>query len=169
MPIENLAVLKTGFEIVKGAKDLTRRDKPDHRLNDLVCKALRTAFFTPNGILSLLKELVQSNGKPSDQLTERLINFNDREWEVRAALELLDFDRLQRDLRLSLKTARTLNEIRIGKITLRQSIQEEVNYYGQHDWRPDLKEIRALVAAIEKLNAEIEEIEGRVNSRAIER
>lgn len=80
-----------------------------------------------------------------------------------------DFDRLRQDLRLSLATAETLEQIRNGKINLRRSIQDEVNYYGQRGVKPDVEQIRALIAAIEKLNAEILEVERLVNSRALER
>ena|SRR5258708_5329682 len=169
MPFENLITLETGLEIAKGLKGLARRDKPDHRLNDQICRALRMLYFTPNGILSLLRELERSNGIASDELRERLINFNDREWEVGRALEALDFDRLQQDLRLSLATVNTLEQIRHGKINLRRNIQEEVNYYGQRGVRPDLNKVRALIAGIEELNSEIEETERLVNSRALER
>jgi hypothetical protein len=168
MPAENLAILKAGINIAKAAKELARRDKPDHRLNDQICGALRTLYFTPNGILTLLKELERSKAIPGDDLRERLISFNDREWEVGRALEALDFHRLQQDLRLTLATARTLDQIRDGKIDLRRSIQDEVNYYGQRGVKPDLEQIRTLIVAIEKLNAEILEVEKLVNSRALE-
>jgi hypothetical protein len=169
MPLEHVAALKTGLEIAKGLKELARRHKPDHRLNDQICKALRVVYFTPNGILSLLKELEQSNGIPSDDLRERLASFNDREWKVGRALETLDFDKLQGDLRVSLATAKTLAMIRDGKINLRRDIQHEVNYYGQRGVKPDLENVRILIAAIEKPNAEILEVERLVNSRTLER
>jgi hypothetical protein len=166
MPFENLATIKAGLEIVKA---LARREQKDHRLNDQVCKALRTLYFTPKGLLGLLKELERGNGVASNELRERLINFNDREWQVSRALDALDFEQLQRDLRLSLATAKTLDQIRLGKMSLRRDIQEEVNYYGQRGRKPNLDKLRALVGAIEELNSKIEEAERLVNSRAIER
>jgi hypothetical protein len=54
-------------------------------------------------------------------------------------------------------------------MNLRRDIQEEVNYYGQRGVKPDLNKLRALIAAIEELNSEIEETERIVNSRALER
>jgi len=80
------------------------------------------------------------------------INFNDREWKVGRALHALDFEQLQRDLRLTLATAKTLDQIRQGKISLRHDIQREVNYYGQRGVKPDLNKLRALIAAIKELN-----------------
>jgi hypothetical protein len=115
MPLENLGPLKAGLEIAKGLNGLVRRQQKDHRLNDQVCKALRTLYFTPNGVLGLFKELERGNGVASEELRERLINFNDREWEVGRALDALDFEQLQRDLRLSLASAKTLDQIRYGR------------------------------------------------------
>jgi hypothetical protein len=166
---ETLAILKTGFEIAKAVKDFVHREKPDHRLNDQICTALRTIYFTPNGVVALLKALEQNNAVTDEDWRDRLINFNDREWEVGRALGALDFDGLKQDLRLSLSTIRTLEMIRWGKINLRRSIQDEVNYYGRRGVRPNLDNIRSLIEAIEKLNAEIIEIESLVNSRALER
>ena len=39
-----------------------------------------------------------------------------------------------------------------------------MNYYGQRDVTPDLDQVRGLIAAIEKLNAEFLETEKLVNS-----
>jgi len=169
MPFENLAALKTGLEIAKAMKTFACSDRPDHRLNDQMCRALRTLYFMPDGILALLRELEHNGGVPSDELRGRLTAFNDREWQVGRALEAIDFEHLRHDLRLSLATLHTLEQIRYGKINLRRDIQNEVNYYKQRGVKPDLKKIRALIAAIENLNAEIEQTERLVNSRALER
>jgi hypothetical protein len=131
-----------------------RREKPDHRLSDQICTALRTIYFTPNGVVSLLRSVLEQNNAVTDEdWRDRLINFNDREWEVRSALE----------------TVHTLDMIRWGKISLRRSIQSEVNYYGRRGVKPNLAKIQSLIEAIEKLNAEIIEIEKLVNSRALDR
>lgn len=91
MPTENLAILKTGLEVVTAAKDMAQRDKPDHRLNDQICRALRTLYFTPKGILTLLKELENNDGALGDDLRDRLVNFNNREWKVGRALDAIRF------------------------------------------------------------------------------
>jgi hypothetical protein len=97
--------------------------------------------------------LEQNNAVTDEDWRDRLINFNDREWEVRSALE----------------TVHTLDMIRWGKISLRRSIQSEVNYYGRRGVKPNLAKIQSLIEAIEKLNAEIIEIKKLVNSRALDR
>jgi hypothetical protein len=169
MPMGNLVSLEAAGVLVKGLAGLAARDRKDHRLNDAISKALRTLYFPADGVLALLKEVASGTGLPSDALRERLVNFNDRQWQVEGALEVLDFTQLAKDLRVSLATARRLQEIRMGKIDLRRDIQEEVNYYGRRGVKPDLDKVRALIAAIEALNALIEETELRVNSRALER
>jgi hypothetical protein len=169
MPIENLTIFETGFEIAKAVKDFVHGEKPDHRLNDQICVALRTIYFTPNGVVALLKALEQNNDVTEEDLRDHLIDFNDREWKVSGALQGLNFDVLKRDLRLSLSTIKKLSLIKLGKLSLRHSIQREVNYYGRRGVRPNLDNIRSLIGAIEKLNAEIIEIEKIVNSRALER
>lgn len=169
MATEILALLKVGFDVTKATREIITRDKPDHRLNDQICSALRAIYFAPDGVLALLNELAKSSGAPSEQLRERLLSFNDREWEVERALGALDFKRLQNDLRLTLATMQTLELIRAGKISLRRSIQAEINYYGQRGVKPDLDEIRRLIAGIERLNKEILEVERLINARAVER
>jgi hypothetical protein len=47
MPADSLTILKTGPDIAKAAKDFVHREKPDHRLSDRICTALRTIDFTP--------------------------------------------------------------------------------------------------------------------------
>jgi hypothetical protein len=173
MPTESLAILKTGLDLAKAVKDFVHREKPDHRLNDRICTALRAIYFTPSGVVALLRAFEQNQlGLPTslvdEDVRDRLINFNDREWEVGRALQALDFDELKQDLRLSLATIRTLEMIRWGKINLRRNIQDEVNYYGRRGVKPNLANIQSLIDAIEKLNAEIIEIEKLVNSRAYE-
>jgi hypothetical protein len=123
-----------------------------------------------NGVVSLLRSALEPNNAVTDEdWRHRLTNFNDREWKVGDALQVLDFYALQHDLRLSLATVRMLDMIRWGKISLRRSIQSEVNYYGRRGVKPNLAKIRSLIEAIEKLNAEIIEIEKLVNSRALDR
>jgi len=51
-------------------------------------------------------------------------------------------------------------------LTLRRAVQSEVNFYGQETASPNKARARKLIAAIENLNAEIEEVEGIVNGRA---
>jgi hypothetical protein len=169
MPLEIIPTVASGLEITKQLMRLFAREPKDHRLNDQVCNALRTVYFTPKGVLKLMEEMADGNGLTSKELRERLITFNDREWEVSRALDALDFDGLHMDLRLSLATASTLEQIRIGKMSLRHDIQEEINYYGQRGRKPNPEKLRALIGAIKELNCEIKKMESLVNSRAIER
>jgi hypothetical protein len=168
MPIlENttLVALKAGLEAAEAAKRLVTNKPNDPRLNDEVCKALRVLYFTPTGILSLLKEVHSGRKLTKERLEKALPAFNDREWEVGRALDSLDFTRLKHELGLTLRTARVLDQIRWGKINLRQKIQDEINYYGQPGVQPDKRKLNQLIRSIEQLNEKIEEIDQVVNSR----
>jgi hypothetical protein len=59
-----------------------------------------------------------------------------------------------------------LDQLRYGKIDLRRAVQSEVNFYGRETASPNKARARKLIAAIENLNTEIEEVEGIVNGRA---
>jgi hypothetical protein len=167
MPSEFLTLIKTGFNVAKAVREFRPGpDAHDRRLQDDVTRALRTLYFTPDGILSLLKEIVAGR-TPSEQRIQHALNdFNDREWNVEAALQRIDFQELRKELGLSLASLSVLDQLRYGKINVRRAVQSEVNFYGQDTSAPNRAKARKLIAAIEKLNAEIEDIEGIVNARA---
>jgi len=167
MSAEGLLMLKAGFETAQAANEyLSSLGKKDFKLHDGLCKALRTLYFTPNGVLSLLRVIARGEDVPTERLSQRLINFNDPEWEVRDALNSIDFDRLSKELRLTLSTTQAFSAIRNGKMSLRRDIQAEINYYGQRNVKPNTKAVDELIQGIESLNAEIERLEAAVNLRA---
>jgi hypothetical protein len=167
MPNDLLSVIKASIDLIKGLKDFqTRPDEHDRLLQNDISQALRTLYFTPKGILSLLKEVAKGEPLAEERIQKALTDFNDREWRVEAALQRIDFYGLQRELGLSLSAIKVLEQLRYGKINLRQAIQSEVNPYGQDGKNPNKPKAKKLVAAIENLNAEIEDIEGVINARA---
>lgn len=120
----------------------------------------------PRGIHSLLREVAEGEELTEKRIQQALSDFNDREWKVESALQHIDFYALRRELGLSLLTINVLGELRYGKINLRRAVQAEVNPYGQDGIKPNRARAKKLIAAIEKLNTEIEDIEGIVNARA---
>jgi hypothetical protein len=114
----------------------------------------------------LLKEVAAGRALSEQQVQHALNDFNDREWNVEAALERIDFQQLKRELGLSLASISVPDQLRYGKINVRHAVQSEVNFYGQDTSTPNRARARKLIAAIEKLNAEIEDVEGIVNGRA---
>jgi hypothetical protein len=167
MSLDIFGVIKTGIDLAKALRDF--RPKPEERdrhLRDDVSQALRTLYFTPKGILSLLKEVADGEKLSEERIQQFLNDFNDREWKVEAALHRVDFYALKRELGLSLASISVLEQLRYGKINLRRSVQAEVNPYGQDGTSPNKAKARRLIAAIEKLNAEIEDVEGIINGRA---
>ncbi|MBB4259065.1 MULTISPECIES: hypothetical protein [unclassified Bradyrhizobium] len=120
----------------------------------------------PDGVISLLADVLENKKIQPARLRRVLGDFNDSQWEVRAALQQIDLGDLERELAVSLGTARALDELKNGKIKLRNEIQEEVNHYGQEDAKPNKRAIRRLIASIIKLNETIEDLEAALNDRA---
>lgn len=153
--------------LLKGLKAaLPNTGERDRRLQDHVVGALRAIYFMPKGILSLLYEVVDGEELSDRRIQQALGDFNDREWAVADALQRIDFLSLKREHGLSLAQMRVLEQLRYGKMNLRQAVQREVNLYGQEGIKPKKAAAKQLIAAIEDLNSEIEDIEAIVNSRA---
>lgn len=165
--MEAMAVLKGGLTVAQAARDhLASPDKKDQRARNELCAALRALYFTPDGVISLLREIESGKRLSAARIQQALTDFNDREWKVKEALGALNFEQVARNLGVRLRDARQLHDIRDGKINIRREIQSEVNYYGQRNREPDRTRVRELISLIEQLSDEIEQIEGRVNTRA---
>ncbi|WP_439358606.1 hypothetical protein [Bradyrhizobium sp. DASA03007] len=145
---------------------LPKTEEHDRRLQQDVVVAIRSLYFTPSGILSLLRQVVDGDELSDKRIQQALNDFNDREWEIARALRRIERTRLHRELGLSLSTLRALDVLGSGKAGLRHAVQQEVNLYGQHGVKPNKTAAKRLMAAIQRLNAQIEDIDGVVNSRA---
>jgi hypothetical protein len=170
MAADTLALIKAGLDIAKGTKDFLsshkESGKKDHKLYDALCRALRFIYFPDSGVLGLLKDIAAMKPISDERAEKVLTDFNDYEWKARDILMSLSFDRLEEELGLTLATIRVLADIRDGKASLRQAVQDEVNSYGQKNFRPNKKRIESLISAIEMLNSSIEQIEAVINQRA---
>ncbi|MDX8490225.1 hypothetical protein RFN29_01400 [Mesorhizobium sp. VK22B] len=161
----DLQSIAAASEILSAIKNHLESDDVDHSLGDELCNALRIIYFVPDSVLSFLRDVSEGLPVSDDRIRAVLSSFNDRQWNVEEALDKIDFARLGKDLRLNLRTASRLQAIRVGKISLRRDIQNEINYYGQRGIKPDRKRVAELTAAIEKLNNLIEEVEMLINKR----
>jgi flagellar biosynthesis regulator FlbT len=167
MPLDLLTIIKTGIYVAKTLREFKPKPEThDRHLQDDVTRALRTLYFTPTGILSLLTEVAAGRELFDKQIQKALSDFNDREWQVEAALQRVDFHAIHHEFGLSLTSIRVLDQLRYGKIDLRRAVQSEVNFYGQEKGSPNKARARKLIAAIKTLNTEIEEVESIVNGRA---
>lgn len=137
----------------------------DARKRNEICRILRMIYFEPNGVLSILRQLAQGKRVPDEQVAKVLIAFNDEQWEIVAALDALP-RASSKDLRVSMKNANILADIRAGKLSVRQAVQDEINCYGQPLKQPDPARIRKLIRKIEQLNKKIEQIEDVIHSGA---
>jgi outer membrane murein-binding lipoprotein Lpp len=131
-----------------------------------VCHALRSIYFGPDGVLPVLKEIAAGTSVDPERLQRALTDFNDGQWNVERALSKINFSNLGKVLDLSLKNIKTLTNISYGKSQLRSQIQREINFYGQRGNKSDRELLKVLIAEIENLNAQIEELEEKINSVA---
>jgi hypothetical protein len=162
-----LTIIKMAATITKSLRDIRpRRESRDGRVQDTVSKILRTLYFAPDGILSLLKEVAQGARPTDERIRQALIDFNDRQWKIEGAVERLEFGVLEKELGINLNSIMALTMLREGKIDLRWTVQKEVNSYGQLGKSPDKTKVRKLISAIEDLNATIEQVEAVINRRA---
>ena len=165
MPLENLTAL---IEFVDAARKFLsrRRGEIDHSLGDELSRALRTLYFPPDGILSFLLEIERGEPVDAARTQQALTAFNDREWQVYGALDMLEFRRLAKKLDLNLATVAALDRVRNEKSGLRRGIQDVINYYNQPGSWIAKQRVRELVSAIRALNDSIQQVEALVNSRA---
>lgn len=146
-----------------------REDRLNHRFyaeSDRLIAALRTIYFTPNGIREIL-EVYASGGTPEIGDIERILpRFNDAEWLVRERLHLIEFERLHERREVSLAVAEQLDKIRYGKINIRRDLQEALNERITANNPIPADEARELLAKIDALNATIAAVEADRNFRA---
>jgi hypothetical protein len=167
MPVDLLNIIKASSDLVKGLKEFQPKpEKRDRLLQDDISRALRTLHFSPRGIVSLLKEVANGETLTEERIQQALTDFNDREWRVEEVLRRINYYELEQELGLSLGAIRVLEQLRYGKIDLRRAVQSEVNPYGQDGAKPNKGKARKLITAIENLNADIEVVEGIINTRA---
>jgi hypothetical protein len=162
-----LTIIKVGTAAAAGLRNIQpRHESRDKRVQDSISRILRTLYFAPDGILSLLKEVAEGKNPTDARLRQALFDFNDRQWKIEGALEGLEFDKLNKEFGVSLYSIIVLGSLREGKSDLRWAIQQEVNSYGQEGKSPNRARVRKLIKAIEELNAAIEQVEAAINRRA---
>ena len=99
-----------------------------------------------------------------DAVKSVLSSFNDAEWRGQSITDRLSFDELLKDGCISLRAARQLDLVRLGKLSLRREIQNAINHYGQPREQVDRDEVRKLLDAVSRLNTQIEDVEAALNS-----
>jgi hypothetical protein len=145
MAADILAFIKAGLDIAKGTRSLLaspkKRGNKDDKLHEDLCRALRFIYFPENGVLGLLREIVGGRQISDERREKVLTEFNDYEWKVRDILQTLSFERLEDELGHTLTTISVLARIRDGKSNIREAVQEEINAYGQRNYRLNKSEL----------------------------
>lgn len=134
--------------------------------NDRVITALRTIYFTPNGIRRILEAYANGETPTTDEIERVLPEFNDAEWIVRDRLDFIDFDTLHRRPEVSLAVAEQLEKIRYGKVNVRRDLQRALNERITANKPIPADEARELLTKIDALNATIAAVEADRNFRA---
>ena len=119
--------------------------------------ALSDIHFSDTGILGVLRKFV-ADEKLTDEDRKRLVDFNQREENMRNALENLVLDH-GRKARNSIKQSAIIGQIRGRKFTLRSAVQIAINEAITFDKDVNVNEVAQLVAEIEALNEDIQEAE----------
>jgi len=165
--LELISTVSDGLQIVKAFTDDQKSGSPRlDRLDDEIVDALRSIYFVPQGVLTLLEEVAEGRQPDAQQVEVVLPRFNDGEWRVGRALAVLEFDDLSGNREISLRRARTLDLLRYGKIHLRRDIQELLNHSLTFGRPISPEAARALLERVHALNAEIESLEEAHNYRA---
>jgi hypothetical protein len=160
----DLMTIKAGFDLANSLKNWMPKGRDDRALREQLCATLRMFYFTPRGIVALLRKIEAGEKMSEEELSKALVEFNDGEPRVMRASASLEFERLQRELGISLRTVQTLELVRAGKLSLRRNIQDEINYYGRRSVKPNRERVKALLAEIDRLNSMIIEAEEAVGS-----
>ncbi|MDA9478253.1 hypothetical protein XI03_28005 [Bradyrhizobium sp. CCBAU 65884] len=160
----DLATIKAGLDLAKAVKEWVPSNRDDHTVRQQICDALRTFYFMPRGIVLLLKKVDADERISEEELSQALLDFNDREPAVARASDHLLFERLIRERGLSLRAIQNLELVRAGKISLRRDIQREINYYGRGRTKPNKERVRLLLSEIDRLNTLIIEVEEAVRA-----
>jgi hypothetical protein len=161
-------VIKGGLELVGGVLKIAkeRKAKQPLREREQLCRALRSIYFTPKGVLDLMQDIIDGKKIKPEKIRSVLTKFNDVEWHVARELGMLAYEERFQSLSVSLSTARQLEEIRNGKINVRRAIQEEINSFGQPRRKVDVEALKKLKKDVLKLNKLIEDVDEKLNHQA---
>lgn len=164
--LELISTVADGIQIVSALTDDQKSAHPKlDRLDDSVVEALRQIYFTPQGVLALLKRLAQGERLEPSEVEIVLPRFNDSEWRVSRALHMLEFEGLAENREISLNRARVLDQLRFGKINLRRDIQKALNKPLTYGEQPPKDVAIDLLARVSALNEQIEALEEAHNYR----
>ncbi|MHA6324367.1 hypothetical protein [Roseivivax sp. CAU 1753] len=120
---------------------------------------LRQIYFTPAGVLALLREIESGRYPSENKIATVLPEFNDREFHVGRARH--DLDRAADLVRgnLSLRANRVLGEISYGKAGIRQKVKDLLNEALTFEGNISREQASELIGEIRTLNDAIEEAE----------
>ena len=137
--------------LIAGHKQLTRKKE------DVVAD-LKFIRFDDDGVIELIRALVEGKSTSKPKLLSRLAEFNDQEWNVRRAVQRLSED-VKEVKGVSRLSSKQIEQIGWAKVSVRSAAQQEINMLGQKDFEARLPSLRSVLTRIEKLNQQIDSAE----------
>ena len=130
-----------------------------------VSTLLRGIYFSPNGILPILKKLRDDEAVSEEELRAALAKFRDAHFDIEYDLQSLDWTSLRDDLGLSIPAIHRLGKIGREKMGLRSAILRFIHDCTAKERKPKhwRETLSGIIEKIEELNAVIEHTEQAVN------
>lgn len=166
MFIETLSAITACIEFATAYRLAATEGRPVRNSDD-VALAMRGLYFSPQGILPVLKRLQAPEKIDDNELQAAIARFRDGQQDVERQLRHLNWDNLRQDLGLGIATMERLERLGLEKIGLRSAIIDFVQRYWDGERRPRgwKNDLGRLIDEIEDLNKSIRDLDEVVNPR----
>jgi hypothetical protein len=119
---------------------------------------LRFLRFDDDGVLSLIDAIIDGTSTDIEELRRRLVDFNDREWQVADTAKRL----IEPCRKISNLTHEELQLIGWRKPSVRKDLQEIINKWDQPNARLSKQRLKKVRDGIKDLNAAIDAAEDKL-------
>jgi hypothetical protein len=169
--VDAVALISAISDVLDGMADAEDKatERERKQLSANLCHALRAIYFAPDGALKVLSKIATGDPIAEAEFNKHIRDFADEDETIRRALLQLDRNKLQRELKVSLKSINALDKIKSSKAELRQLILCEFYRFRRKFSQDQVEIARTLVSTLNKLNSTIERAEERLNIQALDR
>ncbi len=164
-------IIASGAEIIGAILEAAKTipEWRDRRRSAEICRALRAIYFTPQGMISVLQRIGSNEAVTEEEFNQALRHFADAEWRVQDALSVLERDGLFGDLRVSIQGLRIIDMVRYQKIDLRKGIMASFAKHRRKFSAEQRKLAGEIYGRLIKLNEQLEQLDARFNTLAMDR
>ncbi len=156
-----LGALISGASKVQSFRDRNRSAE--------LCRAMRAIYFTPTGMIAMMKRIGDGEQVSETEFNVALHGFADAQSQVDRALDLLEHDQLFRDLRITISNLSAIDMVRYRKINLRQSILENFPRYRRDFTVQQRMLAREISSGLVEVNGLLEQLDAKLNIAAFDR